>query len=408
VWPVERDGYWHATGRLHIGNRSIRVRRSLGLSVAAAGTAEAEAACAAYVADLTAQASGKTGRGDPLAVAGHAYLSFPRKRPLGATAIRIVKEVTARFGARRGNEIGQDEWRRFVDGEASDAGFVPGRMTARQAATRERYLNGLLAFLAFARENHGLAALPKFTRDRAARNPNRRARRRVEDLRPELIALLFEHAHIAIRAQLAVAKATGARVSSILYAARLCDLSLAPRRERITFAQSKNGEDVHAALDATAIAVLKDYLAWRGNLHDREGPLFLTPAGKPYAFNGRDGGGQNKTGFRAAKRRAIEALLAQAGRGAAKCESARQFERAAEIRAAAAADAELLGKVTQHWFRHRLATRLVRLDPRAAMEQGGWLDPRSVMAYTHDVPEHRRQLVAALDDTAALLGRKAK
>jgi hypothetical protein len=50
----------------------------------------------------------------------------------------------------------------------------------------------------------------------------------------------------------------------------------------------------------------------------------------------------------------------------------------------------LLGRVTQHWIRHMLATRLLRKDPRAAMEQGGWLDIRSVIGYAQDVPEHRR------------------
>jgi hypothetical protein len=63
------------------------------------------------------------------------------------------------------------------------------------------------------------------------------------------------------------------------------------------------------------------------------------------------------------------------------------------------ADAELLGKVTQHWFRHRLATLMLRKDPRATMEQGGWLDIRSVIGYAHDVPEYRRQLVAEMDQS---------
>jgi hypothetical protein len=61
-----------------------------------------------------------------------------------------------------------------------------------------------------------------------------------------------------------------------------------------------------------------------------------------------------------------------------------------------------MGKVTQHWFRHRLATILLRKDPRAAMEQGGWLDIRSVIGYSHDVPEYRRQLVAEMDDAATV------
>jgi len=56
----------------------------------------------------------------------------------------------------------------------------------------------------------------------------------------------------------------------------------------------------------------------------------------------------------------------------------------------AAADAELVGKVTQHWFRHLFATKMLRLDPRAAMEQAvGSISARS-WAYAQDVPEHRR------------------
>src|SRR3979409_747940 len=36
-----------------------------------------------------------------------------------------------------------------------------------------------------------------------------------------------------------------------------------------------------------------------------------------------------------------------------------------------------------------------------AMEQGGWLDMRSVIGYTHDVPEYRRELVVGMDDFVA-------
>jgi hypothetical protein len=31
------------------------------------------------------------------------------------------------------------------------------------------------------------------------------------------------------------------------------------------------------------------------------------------------------------------------------------------------------------------------------MEQGGWRDAKSIMAYSHDVIEHRRTWVAAMD-----------
>lgn len=400
VIPIERDGYWHAAGRVRIEKRSIRIRRSLGLAVTATTYDEAETACRTYVDELTAKVTGKIGRGDSVAVAARGYLKFPRERALAPTAVRYVQEVVARFRDRRLNEIEQREWSLWIDGEDSDAGFIAGRMTGNAPATRERFLGGVLAFLNFAKEHHGLAALPKFTRDNKARNPNRRKRRRIGDLRPDLIGLLFDNAHIAIRVQLAVEKATGARVSSIIYAARLCDLNLAKGREMITFPQTKSGEDVDAALDATAVQVLKEYLKWRGNLHDREGPLFLTPLRKPYKFNGRDGGGQNKSGFKGARRRAIKAVLAR-GEAKAKQLIAKGRNAAADdARAAAGADAKLLGRVTQHWFRHRMATFMIRKDLKATMEQGGWLDPRSPMGYAHDVPEHRRQVVAELDDMA--------
>lgn len=393
----ERDGYWHAHGTLRAGGRSIRVRRSLGLAVAAVSQAAAEIELESFIDELKARATGKVGRGDPVAIAAHGYLGLARERPLAASTVRIVKEVVARFGTRRLNEVGPD-WNAWIDGQHGNAGFVPGRMTGRSASSRERFLGGVLAFLSFARRHHGLAALPLFERDKKARNPNRRARRRVEDLRPDLIRLLFDSANVAMRAQLAVEKTTGARVSSLLYGVRMCDLILAKGREQIIFRKTKNGEDVCAALDGTSVAILKEYLKWRGRLHDREAPLFLTPRRKPYTFNGRDGGGQNKTAFRGAKRRAQKALLAAGEDQAARLRRTGDRKGADAARQRAASDAELIGKVTQHWFRHLFATKMLRLDPRAAMEQGGWLDIRSVIGYAQDVPEHRRKLVAGMDD----------
>lgn len=395
----ERNGYWHAYGTLRAGGRSIRVRQSLGLAVAAAAQDTAERELDAFVADLKAKATGAIGRGDPVSVAALSYLAQPRERPLAPTAVTIVQEVEARFGPRRLNEIAPDEWRRWIDGDPAAKPPVPGRMTGRAPATRERFLGGVFGFLNFCKRSRGLAALPPFDRDNKARNPNRRKRRRVSELRPDLIQLLFDCAHISIRAQLAVERCTGARVSSILYAARLCDLVLGECRAQITFPKTKNGEDVVAALDATAVAVLREYLQWRGKLHDREAPLFLTWRHKPYTVR-RGGGGQNKTGFNAAKRRAIARIREEAASRAAKFRRAGKRSAARMAIEAAQADAALLAQVTQHWFRHRLGTLLVRKDLRAAMEQCGWRDPRSALGYAHDVPEHRHALVEAVDDLA--------
>jgi Phage integrase family len=129
-----------------------------------------------------------------------------------------------------------------------------------------------------------------------------------------------------------------------------------------------------------------------------EAPLFLTHRRKPYIDNGRTGGGQNKTGFNAAKRRAADALIAAGRTETAQLRKQGRQKAALAVLEHAQADADLVRKVTQHWFRHLLATKLLRRDPRAAMEQGGWLDIRSVMGYAHDVPEYRRKLNAEADD----------
>jgi Phage integrase family len=400
VQVVERDGYWHAHGSVRIDGRGVRVRRSLGLALAAASLEQAEVARDELVDEIKARVTGKVGRGDSVAVAAAAYLRRKRERPLRPSSIRIVKEIVARFGQRRLNDIAAAEWRAWIDGDQGPNGFRPGRMTGRSASSRERHLNGILAFLAFAKRNHGLGELPGFERDKKARNPNRRMRRRVEELRPDLIQLLFDCAHISIRAQLAVERCTGARLSSVLFAARVCDLILARGREQITFPRTKNGEEVTAVLDRTAVAVLKEYLKWRGDLHDREAPLFLTFRRQAYVDNGRAFGGPNKTGFNAAKRRAQKAILQQAATEEARLRRGGQHKAATVARDRAEADSALIGKVTQHWFRHRLATLMLRKDPRAAMEQGGWLDIRSVIGYSHDVPEYRRQLVVQMDEAA--------
>jgi len=402
---AERDGHWHASGSIRIGGRSIRVRRSLDLAISAVSQSEAETALEVLVDDLKAKATGKVTRGDPVAIAVQGYLSFKRKRPLGPSSIDIAKEVTEKFGTRRVNEISDAEWKRWIDGEQTAVGFSPGRMTERTASTRERFVSGVLAILNFAKRHHGLKSTPVFERDSEARNPNTRKRRRIEELRPDLVQILFDQCHISIRAQLAVERCTGARVSSVIYAARVCDLILAKGREQLTFPQTKNGEDVPAVLDRTSVVILKEYLKWRGDLHDRLAPLFLTYKRVPYVFNGRAYGGQNKTGFRAAKRRACRFIIETGETEYQRLRKVGRLKAATNVREQARADAALLAAVTQHWFRHMVATQLVRLDPRAAMEQGGWLDYRSVMAYSHDAPAHRRQLVNKLDKISLVRNR---
>lgn len=393
---VERDGFWHVHGTVRASGRSIRLRRSLGLP-ATAGTYDiAWDEVRKIESDIRAEASGDKPRGDPVGVAAQAYLTLPRKRPLAPTAIRIVKEIVAKFGARRLNDIPASDWKAWVD----------ARQQGNAADTRERFINGVVAFQRFAVDHHHLKAVIGFQRDKAARNPRQRKRRRVDDLRPELIGILMNAAHISLRAQLAVEWSTGARVSSVLYGVRICDVILGEGRESIIFRNTKNGQDVAAALHPTAARILRDYVEWRGNLRDREAPFFLTWRRRPYADNGRAGGGQNKTAFNAARRRAREHILDRAFAESRRRRNEGDRAGAFDALLAARDDARLLRRVTQHWFRHLLATRM-RHDLRAAMEQGGWLDERSILGYIHDVPAARRAAVAAFDDIDASLTRGA-
>ena len=390
----ERDGCWHVVGTVRAGGRSIRLRRSLGLPATAATYDTAWTEARAIEDDIRATATGGKPRGDPVAIALKACLERKRARPLSASSIRILKDVAAQFGPRRLNDVTAAEWKAWAD----------QRQAGNKAATRERYLSTIAAFLAFARKHHGLAIAVGFDRDKEARNPRRRQRRHIDELRPELIARLFAAAHISLRAQLAVEWSTGGRVSSVLYGVPVRNVMLAPGRETIVFSGTKNGDDVTAALHQSAAAILLDYVKWRGGLHDRDAPFFLTHRREPYADNGRAWGGQNKTGFNAAKRRARRKLLDEAyARSRALRRAGRRLD-ALEILLAARNDARLLRRITQHWFRHMLATRM-RHDIRAAMEQGGWRDERSVLGYVHDVPESRRAIVGTFDDFATSLTR---
>lgn len=399
IWPTERDGFWHAHGSIRVGGRTVRVRKSLGLPVARVDYDTALAECRRIEQETIGAATGQRRPGDYVAAAAERYLSRPRQRPLGTSSIAIVKEVAARFGLRRLNEIDQEEWLAFVD----------ARQAGNRPETRERYLNTVLGFLTFCRRDKRSALdeahMPAFERDRRARSPAKRQRRRVVDLRRDLIARLLAAMHITLRAQLAVEWSTGARVGSVLHGCAVADLLLAPGREQITFHDTKNGDSVVAALHPSAVPILEEYLAWRGRLHDRTAPLFLTYRRQPYS--GRQAGTQNKTAFNAGKRRAITTLRAEAAKAVTDLRRVGRRREALELAAAAQADAELLALVTQHWFRHLLATEMAT-DIRAGMEQGGWKTVSAFMGYAHDVPERRRKAVEARADLDTSLTRDPK
>jgi integrase len=131
---------------------------------------------------------------------------------------------------------------------------------------------------------------------------------------------------------------SGARLSEALYLDwREVDLANA----HVTFLDTKNGEHRGVPLHARLVAVLR-------NLRHRRGRVFRTPAGIGYAEK-ESGGGQIKTGFRGACRRAK------------------------------------IKDFTPHDCRHTWATwhYAANRDLVALMKLGGWKSERMVLRYAH-------------------------
>ena len=302
----------------------------------------------------------------------------------------MAQAIGRRFKVRLVGDVPSAEWVSFVEAETA----------GRAASTRERYLNGFMSFISWCaakpREWITSKTIPHFERDATARKPRHRQRRNVADWRPELVQLLVDCAGWHLRPQLYVEWSTGQRVSAVLKV-RLRDVMLAEGREQISFERTKTGEPVFSSLHPAAAQAIREYLKRRGRLWDREGPLFLTRSGMPYE-TGNGLSGHNRRAFDNAKERANAVRRRQA---VELCRGLRRQGRRDEARQAAGqawADRRLMRQITQHWFRHLLATTLMALQApvRVGMDQGGWLTVESYMAYAHDVPDVRRQVVGQL------------
>lgn len=384
-------------GTVRGAGRSRSIRRGTGLPDTPQGRIDAEAVRDRWATEIRLELVHGVKPTTALAVAAAAYLAVPRKRPFNAYDVRVIQEITARFGSWKLNAIPDADWIAFVD--QRQAGNLP--------QTRERYLASVCSFLSWCMkpQRAWLERLPAWERlPPKDRQSTAHERRRVTELRPDLIVLIIENATWHLRGQLAAIWSTGARVSSILYGCRLCDVILAEGREQITYLATKNGRPNTATLHPWSAEQIRVYIQQRGRLEDREGPLFLTDRNLPYEDNGKAWGGQTRRAFHTARRRAIKVLL----RTAVRAHRAHRAAIAAGDHRAAAAqleryvqlrnDARLVVQVTPHWFRHLIATNMLsnRTDIKSVMEQAGWLDPRMALRYAHLVKPAQRAGVLAL------------
>lgn len=125
-------------------------------------------------------------------------------------------------------------------------------------------------------------------------------------------------------------------------------------RGRVALLNTKNGRSRGVPLHSRIIAEL-------ANLNHREGPVFRRDDGEPYAEK-ESGGGQIKTAFRGACKRAK------------------------------------IADFTPHDLRHTWATWLYAecRDLGKLMELGGWSSPAMVMRYAHVNPDHLRDVIERL------------
>lgn len=387
---IERDGFWHIHGTIRVRERSRRVRCSTGLPARGETKDAASQIKRQIETDFVNEVVYGIRPSIPFGVAARLYLGLNEEgeklpnqgKDIGPTDLKILQAAVGEFGLRHLNLLTGDEL----------SGWIYRQNAGNLASTVVRYATPIMAFLRWcSRGDRKWLTVPHVELPDMPRARHWK-RRRAAELTSDLLAFLFSHAPPHLRAQLYTEWSTGARVSSILFGCRLCDLILVPGRSQITFRGTKNGDDVTAHLHPAAAKVLAEYLAHRGRLHWREGPLFLTDQNRPYSTRGRElgWGGANKTAFTHMRERAVKAKRREAAE--ARAAGDRDLARALW------AEAALLSQVTQHWLRHWFATHsLARgMDMRSIAEQGGWRDYRSIQMYQHDVPEVRRRHVESL------------
>jgi hypothetical protein len=299
-----RGTTFHVRGTVSVGKRSERVRETLKITAVKENRQAAEGEVRKILGPVRARLGGGVVRKAVSTLVAERFQAHT-----GPSDKRILEDFTREFTTRILFDIPPEAIIAFV--EERHRGAPSSGKPANKPETRERYVSGLCAFLNLQVAAGQYPKLPAFKRDQKARNPTRRARRDVENVDKRLLGYLFRACHSTIAAQLHIEYVGGTRVSSVLHGCSLGDLDL--RAMTLVIRETKNGEDVPIALPSDIKPVLETYLDWRQQ-QVRAGrvgpgsnqPLFLTHKGRAYKPNGGAWGTQNKTGFNAAKRRAIK------------------------------------------------------------------------------------------------------
>jgi site-specific recombinase XerD len=378
-----RGNTFHVRGTLRVGKRTQRVRETLGVEAIKEKRENAESEVRKIAGKVRAELGG--------GVVHRAVATLVAERfeeHTGPSDKRILRDFTSEFKVQILWDIAPEVIVAFVD----------RRQRGNAPETKERFISTICAFLNLQIAAGQYLALPKFKRNQKARNPSRRAKRPVNDFRIDLVEAIINAAHPTIGIQIRVEWICGARVSSVVQGCTLGDLNL--QTMTLTFRDTKNGDDVPIAIPESMRGAFLEYLRWRSTQVKRRTigpgshePLFLHYRGKPYKPNDGAWGTQNKSGFNAAKRRALKTIEAGYDAQIQERMAAGDEDAVDRLFRSKADDLRLLRRITQHWLRHKFATDVGRRDPQSAMKQGGWLDIRSLNGYMIADAEYQRELI---------------
>lgn len=191
----------------------------------------------------------------------------------------LIFPLVDHFGRDQVDSIDQDALDRYIR-QRYPAGSVSAATILRHVITP---MSAILNHAA----RRGWCSAPKFDRPKQSKG-------RWCWATGEEVAALVAAASPHMRSLILFLAFTGARVSEALY----LDWSNVDLQQRwVIFRDTKNGEDRGVPLHEEAFLAL-------ANLARREGRVFLTQRGLPYAEKTKRGGGQTKTAWQATCRRA--------------------------------------------------------------------------------------------------------